>query len=70
MNWRTVLAALTAAGAAVAQGPAFEVASVKPSAEKDGKISITRDAGGGITTRNIQLENPNSADLPRPEAPI
>jgi hypothetical protein len=33
------------------------VASVKPSAEKDGKISITRDPSGGITARNIQLEN-------------
>jgi uncharacterized protein (TIGR03435 family) len=40
-----------------AQTPSFEVASVKPSTEAAGKISVARDPGGGFTARNIQLEN-------------
>jgi uncharacterized protein (TIGR03435 family) len=57
MIWRIALTALAAVDMAAAQKPAFEVASVKPSSEAGGKISITRDRGGGITALNIQLEN-------------
>src|SRR5882724_3533744 len=47
---------LTAAPRILAQTPAFEVASVKPSASNDGRPSIVRDPGGGFTAANVGLE--------------
>jgi uncharacterized protein (TIGR03435 family) len=52
MRWQIILLPFLAA-----QPPSFEVASVKPSSEVGGKVSIARDPGGGFTARNIQLEN-------------
>ena len=53
---RIVLVAFTA-GAMAAEGPSFEVASIKTSPEVGTKISLARDPGGGVTATNVQLEN-------------
>jgi uncharacterized protein (TIGR03435 family) len=47
---------LLAVLAAIAQTPAFEVASVKPSTPDAARMNIQRDPGGGIVLTNVNLQ--------------
>src|SRR5579863_1520216 len=46
---------LLATIAAFAQPPAFEVASIKPSAPNAARMNIQRDPAGGIVLSNVSL---------------
>jgi uncharacterized protein (TIGR03435 family) len=51
-----LLPLLIATPPAIAQAPAFEVASVKPSTSIAGRPPVVRDPGGGFTATNVSLE--------------
>jgi uncharacterized protein (TIGR03435 family) len=52
---RVVGCALFAVIAALAQNPAFEVASIKPSAPDATRLKVQRDPAGGIILTNVNL---------------
>jgi uncharacterized protein (TIGR03435 family) len=56
MRARLAGCALLAVTAALAQNPAFEVASIKPSAADAPRTNIQRDPGGGIALTGITLQ--------------
>jgi uncharacterized protein (TIGR03435 family) len=55
--WINIAACLAMAVSAVAQGPAFDVASVRPSQDTGKNMTIRRDPSAGITFGNASLKN-------------